>query len=95
MKMVDEQGVDNENFIRLKEAVNAIDEGVIRNPETLVLFRKNLIRDSLKKHFNDIQHYDFKIGKKPMLTANLILFVEDDGKTKLLKSRWGKTGNVK
>lgn len=95
MKTVDKQGVENEKFLGLKEAVNSIDEGVIRNPETLVLFRKNLIYNSLNKRFVDIEFNDFRIDRKPMLTASLILFIDDDGNSKLLKSRWGKTGNVK
>ena len=76
--------------------------GMIKNPETLVLFRDNLIVDSINKSFDDIEIYDFKLdneigvpGLKTAWKQELILFIDKNGSTKLLKNRWGNAGKVR
>jgi len=78
------------------------DNGMIEDVITIVLFRDNLryenrktlIKELSLKHFSFDNNPSISPLRKPM-KAELVIFVDKDGKTKILKSRWGNLGIVK
>lgn len=63
----------------------------------LVLFRSNLTKDKEKLPFRKITLNDFKYDGsiRRAYQENIIMFVDEDCKTKILKNRYGKPGIVK
>lgn len=61
------------------------------NTNALVLYRKDLNKTKDPIQFNEIQHYHFSIKFELdfLRKQDIILFVDDDGKTKILKNRYG------
>ena len=59
----------------------------------LLLTRKDLIKKSENKSFDDINHMDFNCYQD-YKKYNLSIFVDDYGQTKVLKNRYGDGGNV-
>ena len=49
---------------------------------------------SNKKHVDEIDFYDFTISRNPMISSPIILFIDDNGKTKVLKNGYGYSGNI-
>lgn len=93
-----------ENVIDIEKSIDSRSKGMITNVKTIVLYRDNLYRNKVDKDFKDIQIDDFvydnsEVGK--VLTyprhQEIIIFIDhnENGRTKLLKNRWGRTGEVK
>lgn len=55
----------------------------------LILEREDLIIGSEKKHIKDIKFYDFKNSIEKLNTSSVVLFIDEDGTTRILKNRWG------
>ncbi len=61
--------------------------------DSLVLFREDLI--DTKKSFESIAYADFSVLiTREFLVNSIVLFVESNGKTKVLKNRYGNEGSV-
>lgn len=60
----------------------------------VVYYRSHLIRHSKDKLLADIKLTDLRGGRDPMILNHVVMFIEDDGRTKLLKNRWGNDGVV-
>ena len=65
--------------------------------QTIVFFREDLRRDMEKKKLKDIEYRDIQTGggKEFLCRASLILFIDKNYQTKILKNRWGNQGIVK
>lgn len=65
----------------------------MRVDEVLVLERKDLIVDYNKKVIEDITHRDFVLSTtKLTIKYNIVLFVDENGRTKIIKNRFGDEG---
>lgn len=61
----------------------------------LIFRREDLLRDRCDKTFDELIYYDFKSdSRETMLTMPVIMFIDDNGETKILKNRWGDEGNI-
>lgn len=56
--------------------------------EVIILDRNDLTFHN-NKEFSEIQYYDFKISYGKIAKASIVLFVDNDGRTKILKNRYG------
>lgn len=76
-------------------------DGILTDVKAMVLTRKNLCKQYEEIPFKDVDWIHFKYRTKQerpsrlFMEIELCIFVDDDGKTKLLKNRWGNTGEVK
>ena len=61
--------------------------------ETLILGRKDMIENYQGKDILLINFTDFKISVNKTLENGIILFIDDNGATKILKNRFGDKGN--
>ena len=66
----------------------------MRTGDLLVLTREDLITISENKKINDINSFDIKGTFQPFASASLVIFVDDNGSTRILKNRYGKIGDV-
>ena len=76
------------------------DNGCITDVRTVVVYRKNMLRRCNGISFVDADLFCFKYNeeKTPFrfsCVQDIIMFVDDDGQTKLLKNRYGRPGEVK
>jgi hypothetical protein len=69
-----------------------IDNSKINN--AYLVRRENLTKQSKDKLFSDIELYDFAFDMHDVNMSELIMFVDEDGNTKILKNRYGYVGNV-
>ena len=66
----------------------------------IVYMRNSLIREAINKPLEEISIYDIKsqnIEDRPFLCykqSAFVMFVDDDGSTKLLKNKFGNKGVV-
>ncbi len=61
---------------------------------TLILGREDMIESEKNKNILLIDFFDFKISiKKPILEYSIVLFIDDNNQTKILKNRYGDKGN--
>jgi len=74
----------------------------ITDARTIVLFRENLSQSSKNKSFKEITLCDFAYSDDPRVNSfkipamlEIIIFVDIMGRTKILKNRWGASGEVK
>lgn len=58
--------------------------------DALILYRYDLIKDRRYTHFSNIAFCDFKISMDTMHKVSIILFIDDDGRTRILKNRYAK-----
>jgi hypothetical protein len=65
----------------------------MRKEETLILGREDMIETKNGKDIRIIDFIDFKISIKPSQENGIILFIDDNGQTKILKNRYGDKGN--
>jgi hypothetical protein len=65
----------------------------MRKEETLILGREDMIETYQRKDIILIGFTDFKISVKPFQENGIILFIDDNGDTKILKNRFGDKGN--
>ena len=61
----------------------------MRTETVLILERQDMRLDSKSKSAEEITRYDIKEFQK-FNTANLVLFLDENGDCKILKSRYGK-----
>ena len=67
----------------------------MREGKILMLDRRDLNKTTSKKTIEEISHLDFVVtSMQVFFEAAFILFVDDDGKMKVLKNRHGKDGIV-
>lgn len=62
--------------------------------DCLIINRAELPGQSYEKKFNQIGLQSLTTSLSPILGAAVVLFVDKDGSTKILKSRYGMTGVV-
>jgi len=65
----------------------------MRKEETLILEREDMIENNQGKDIRIIDFTDFKISVKPFQENGIILFIDNNGDTKILKNRFGDKGN--
>jgi hypothetical protein len=65
----------------------------MRKEETLILGREDMIETKNGKSILLIDFTDFKISVKPFQENGIILFIDDNGQTKIIKNRYGDKGN--
>jgi hypothetical protein len=62
----------------------------------ILLFRENLKNIHMNNKIEDIKYIDFKgTTISPAINNHLVVFVDLDGNTKILRNRFGKEGIVK
>lgn len=67
----------------------------MREGKILMLDRRDLNKTANKKTIEEISHLDFVVtSMQVFFEAAFILFVDDDGRMKILKNRHGKDGIV-
>lgn len=65
----------------------------MRKEETLILGREDMTELNQGKNILLVDFNDFKISIKPFHENGIILFIDDNGDTKILKNRFGDKGN--
>jgi hypothetical protein len=65
----------------------------MRKEETLILGREDMFEENQGKYILLIDFTDFKISVKPFQENGIILFIDNNGDTKILKNRFGDKGN--
>ena len=65
----------------------------MRKEETLILGREDMIESNQGKDILLVDFTDFKISVKPFQENGIILFIDNNGDTKILKNRFGDKGN--
>ena len=65
----------------------------MRKEVTLILGREDMIKTKNGKNILLIDFTDFEISVKPFQDNGIILFIDDNGQTKILKNRYGDKGN--
>jgi hypothetical protein len=65
----------------------------MRKEEVLILGREDMIETKNGKTILLIDFTDFKISVKPFQENGIILFIDDNGQTKIIKNRYGDKGN--
>jgi hypothetical protein len=65
----------------------------MRKEEALILGREDMIETKNGKTILLIDFTDFKISVKPFQENVIILFIDDNGQTKIIKNRYGDKGN--
>jgi len=65
----------------------------MRKEETLILGREDMIENNQGKDIRIIDFTDFEISAKPFQENGIILFIDNNGDTKILKNRFGDKGN--
>jgi hypothetical protein len=65
----------------------------MRKEVTLILGREDMIKTKNGKNILLIDFTDFEISVKPFQENGIILFIDDNGQTKILKNRYGDKGN--
>ena len=65
----------------------------MRKEETLILGREDMIEHNQGKDIRIIDFTDFEISVKPLQENGIILFIDNNGDTKILKNRFGDKGN--
>jgi hypothetical protein len=62
----------------------------MKKEELLILERKDLIHGAIDKKMVDIEYMDFRsLVCSNILTSNFVVFIDDDGKNKIIKNRYG------
>lgn len=61
----------------------------MRKEEILIIGREDMIESKICKDIFFIDFTDFKISLKPLKESGFILFIDDNGDTKILKNRCG------
>ena len=61
---------------------------MIKN-EVIILNRDDKVFHNKNKEFDKIEYYDFKISREIFSKASIILFIDNNGRTKILKNRYG------
>jgi hypothetical protein len=64
----------------------------MRTEQTLILERTELKQHAIGKDINLISFIDFKISDQLFLTHTIILFIDNNGETRILKNRFGDKG---
>lgn len=92
------------NVIDIEKSIDSRSKGMITNVKTVVLYRENLCQNNIDKDFKDIQLDDFMYERSDKITPfkyaciqEIIIFIDhtENCRTKILKNRWGRTGEVK
>jgi len=64
----------------------------MRKEETLIVGREDLIDNSKSKDILLINFTDFNSSMNPFQNNNIVLFIDDNGETKIMKNRFGDDG---
>ena len=65
-----------------------------RTATTLILYRSSLTLGSKLLPINDIQFFNFKMTKEDMMKYAIVMFVDNDNTTKIIKNKYGNTGTL-
>lgn len=65
----------------------------MRKEETLILEREDMIKTRQGKDILLIGFTDFKISVRPFHENGIVLFIDNNGDTKILKNRFGDKSN--
>lgn len=60
----------------------------------MILNRKDLTKYSSDKKASHLTIRDFIFNMELFAKQNMIIFIDDNGETRILKSRWGDVGKV-
>ena len=71
----------------------AIKEKIVKM-DVAVYTEEDLLETCKSVPFDKLNYSHFKDSKKPLQMASLVLFVDKDGNTNLIKNRFGKNGVV-
>jgi hypothetical protein len=78
--------------------LNKIDEAAVKeklmNVDVAVYTKKDLLESCKDMPFDKLNYCHFKQSKMPIQIASLVLFIDDEGNTHLIKNRFGKPGVV-
>lgn len=58
----------------------------------LILQREDMVKHSKEKSIIDIDYTDMKYSSEPFVKNGFVLFIDDNGATKILKNRFGDRG---
>jgi len=62
----------------------------MKKEELLILERKDLIHGAIDKKIDDIDIRDLRLlAYSNILTSNFVVFIDENGKNKILKNRYG------
>jgi hypothetical protein len=62
----------------------------MKKEKLLILERKDLIHSSINKKIDDIDIRDLRLlAYSNILTSNFVVFIDENGKNKILKNRYG------
>jgi hypothetical protein len=64
----------------------------MRTEQTLILERTEVKQHAIGKDINLISLEDFNMSFKPFQTYTIILFIDNNGETRILKNRFGDKG---
>jgi hypothetical protein len=73
--------------------IDTIEKGV--NTTALVVFNRDLNKENRKLSISDIEWTHLGISHKSFCKENIVMYVDTDGNTKILKNRYGNKGVVK
>ena len=57
--------------------------------EVIILERVELTIHNNNKEFSEIEYCDFRMSREKFCKASVVLFVDSDNRTKILKNRYG------
>lgn len=63
--------------------------------ESITYFREDLRKTSYQKSIEDINCADMLCSIDPFLVEDIVIFVDHNSQSKILKSRYGDTGVIK
>lgn len=61
----------------------------VEMPRFFILEREHMVDSQNTKDLSSIELKDFKVSNSVFIKYDVVLFVDDDGETKLLKNRFG------
>jgi len=67
----------------------------MKEDKVLILEREDLNKGCEKLSISSITYYNFKVSvNQKCLSHGLVLFIDDNGQTKILKNRYGYNGGI-
>lgn len=63
-----------------------------RTATTLILYRSSLAIGSKQLSINDIQFFHFKMTLSEMHKYDIVMFIDNNNTTKIIKNKYGNTG---
>lgn len=97
-KWLSDEVNDSNEFGKIYDEIiakeNEPSEAKVENIPVIIARRNNLKYVNRKTPFEEIEFSHFIGSIKPMQVASIVMFVDDDGATRIFKNRWGNEGFV-